>query len=339
MSNPQFLIYGAGAIGGTIGSHLVREGYPVTFVDRDPAHVEALRTAGLSIVGPLSQFNVKVRAMAPAELSGTYGRVLLCVKAQDTRAALNQLVPHLRDDSYVVSVQNGLNERVLASVIGTQRTVGCFVNFDADYLSPGVVQYAGHGAVVVGELDGRLTERLELLHQGLCAFDQRAEMSSNVWGYLWSKLAYAALLFATALTNDSIADCLAAKRYQELFVSLAREVLEVAVAEGVECESFDGFAPAAFLGDKPGTDAAASLAALAGHNRGSAKSRSGIWRDLAVRKRRTEVDAQLGMVVDIARGHDLQMPVTERLIEMIHEVENGQRKQDMVSLDELAKEA
>lgn len=339
MKNPQFLIYGAGAIGGTLGGHLARKGYPVTFADRDPNHVEAMRTAGLSIVGPLSQFNVKVSAITPAELSGTYGQVLLCVKAQDTESALNQLVPHLCDDSYVVSVQNGLNERVIASMIGVRRTVGCFVNFDADYLSPGVVQYAGRGAVVVGELDGHITARLGLLHQHLCAFEQRAEMSSNIWGYLWSKLAYAALLFATALTNDSIADCLAARRYQALFAALAGEVLKVAVAEGVECESFDGFVPAAFLDGKPGVDVETSLAALAKHNRVSAKSRSGIWRDLAVRKRRTEVDAQLGMVVDIAKGHDLQMPVTERLIKMIHEIENGQRKQDLVSLAELAKEA
>ena len=76
------------------------------------------------------------------------------MKAHDTEAAIDALAPFVADDGYVVSLQNGLNEQVIAERIGEQRTIGAFVNFGADYLSPGVVHYAGHGAVVVGELDG-----------------------------------------------------------------------------------------------------------------------------------------------------------------------------------------
>ena len=64
----------------------------------------------------------------------------------------------------VVSAQNGLNERVIAEAVGRERTIGCFVNFGADYMGPGVVMYGGRGAVVVGELDGAVTPRIERLH-------------------------------------------------------------------------------------------------------------------------------------------------------------------------------
>lgn len=323
-------------MGGTIGGHLARSGEEVVLVDRVPEHVARVREVGLTITGPLAKFAVPVKANAPEELDGQYARVLLCVKAQDTEAATKMLAPHLAPDGFVVSVQNGLNEYAIAAIVGEQRTVGCFVNFGADYLSPGVIHYAGHGAVVVGEINGTITDRVRALRRLFLAFDKQAQVTDNIWGFLWSKEAYGALLFATALTNESIADCLAMPRFQKLFTALAREVMAVAAAKRVRCEPFDGFQPAAFAADGSEEEAADSLARLVAHNRRSAKSHSGIWRDLAVRKRRTEVDVQLGVVVQEARACGIEVPLVERLIDLVHEIENGIRPQDIGSLEALA---
>ena len=252
MSDSATLIVGAGAMGGTIGAHLVRSGHQVIFMDRARDHVSRMRESGLEIAGPLAQFRVPVSAVFAEDLDGEYERVLLCVKAQDTEAATRLIAPHLAADGYIVSVQNGLNELDIAWIVGAGRTVGCFVNFGADYLSPGVVQYAGRGAVVLGEISGAISERLLALLPLFRAFDARAMLTENIWGYLWSKEAYGALLFATALTNESIADCLALPRYRQLFVSLAREVLGVAAMKGIACEPFDGFQPEAFSGESTG---------------------------------------------------------------------------------------
>jgi 2-dehydropantoate 2-reductase len=336
MSNSAILIVGAGAMGGTIGAHLVRSGHEVVFVDRVADHVARMREVGLTITGPLAKFKVPVKAKTPEELDEQYARVLLCVKAQDTDAATKMLAPHLAPDGFIVSVQNGLNEYAIASIVGEQRTIGCFVNFGADYLSPGVIHYAGHGAVVVGEINGTVTDRVRALRRLFLAFDKQAHVTDNIWGFLWSKEAYGALLFATALTNESIADCLAMARYQKLFTALARQVMTVAAAKHVRCEPFDGFQPAAFAPDGTDEEAADSLAKLVAHNRRSAKSHSGIWRDLAVRKRRTEVDVQLGVVVQEARVCGIEVPLVERLIDLIHEIENGTRPQDIGSLEALA---
>jgi 2-dehydropantoate 2-reductase len=280
-----------------------------------------------------------VPAATPDQLHGTYGRSLLCVKAQHTAEAAAAMRPFVADDGYVVSAQNGLNERVIAGIVGPARTIGAFVNFGADYLGPGRVVYGGRGAVVVGELDGRSTPRLAALHRTLRDFEPAAVATDNIWGYLWGKLAYGALLFATALTHDSIADALALPRYFALYRALGAEVLGAAAAEQVRPEGFNGFDPAAFV---EGADPAAtrrSIDEMVAHNRRSAKSHSGIWRDLAVRKRRTEVDAQIAIVAEIAAAHGRTTPVLDRLVRLVHEIEDGQRPLDRANLDALAEAA
>jgi 2-dehydropantoate 2-reductase len=334
----RILVWGAGAIGGTLGAFLSRAGSDVTLVDTVREHVDAINAAGLRIVGPIAEFTQRIPARAPTALApdAVWDTVILATKAHHTVDATRALLPHLSRDGCVISAQNGLNEIAIAEIVGPARTVGAFVNFGADYLEPAVIHYGGRGAVVVGEIDRQITPRAQRIVDTWRAFDERATATDNIWGYLWGKEAYGAMLFATALTNQSIADALADPKHRALYVSLAREMLAVAAAKGVTPESFDGFDPRAYLPTAPDGAASASLDALVVHNRKSAKTHSGIWRDLAVRMRRTEVDAQLGIVVDIARAAGVPTPLTARLVELIHDIENGVREQSLATLAELA---
>ncbi|MBI3733086.1 MAG: NAD(P)-binding domain-containing protein, partial [Chloroflexi bacterium] len=224
----RLLVWGAGAIGGTISAYLSRAGHDLTLVDRAAEHVNAINTAGLRITGPVEEFTAHPSAFTPETLTGQFETILLCVKAQDTEGATRALLPHLSVNGCVVSVQNGLNELTIARIAGPARTVGCFINFGADYMEPGVVHFGGRGAVVLGELDGVTTPRVQSLHALFRDFEPNAIITANIWGYLWGKMAYGALLFATALTNEAIADALAAPAYRDLYIALAREVLRVA---------------------------------------------------------------------------------------------------------------
>jgi 2-dehydropantoate 2-reductase len=330
------LIWGAGAIGGTLGAYLARAGHDVTMVDIVAGHVDAIGRSGLRVTGPIDEFTVRLPACTPQTISGTWDEIILATKAHHTASAVRALLPHLSPDGYVVSAQNGLNELAIADVVGAERTVGAFVNFGADYLEPGVIHYAGHGAVVVGEIDGRITPRVTAIRDAWRRFDPRAIVTPNIWGYLWGKEAYGAMLFATALTSESIAAALAAPAYRRLYIALAREILSVAAARAVRPEAFDGFDPAAYVATAPAGAAERSLDALVVHNRRSAKSHTGIWRDLAVRKRPTEVDAQLGIVVALASEAGVPTPLTARLVALIHEIEQGARPQSLETLDVLA---
>ncbi len=329
------LIWGAGAIGGTIGAYFIRAGHDICFVDLDKAHVDSINRQGLRIEGPIDNFTVQAKAYLPQDLKGQWDAVLLCTKGHHTESAMQMLLPFLTQTGYVVSVQNGLNESLIAQMIGEARTVGSFVNFGADYLEPGVIHYGGRGAVVLGELDGMMTERLTALHQLFLSFDDKAITTSNIWGYLWGKMGYGALLYATALTDASIADALDAEAYEDVFVSLGKEVLAVCSAKGISPEGFNGFNPQAFMPEASFELAQRSIKDMVSFNRKSAKTHSGIYRDLAVRKRKTEADAHLGMMLTQAKELGLEMPLTEMILELIHEIEEGKRSLSWANLERL----
>jgi 2-dehydropantoate 2-reductase len=318
------VIWGSGAIGGTIGACLRRAGHEVLFVDVVPEHVEAIAAGRLRIEGPVVDFTIGGPALLPEQVQGQHKLIILAVKAHHTEAATRALLPHLAEDGAVVSCQNGLNELTIAEIVGHQRTIGAFVNFYADYMGPGHISYAKRGAVVVGELDGSRTPRLEALHRLLQDFDADAVLSDNVFGYLWGKAGYGAILKASALTDDTIADFIASPARRVLILRLVQEILAVAAAKGVTPLGFDGFDPIAFM-QRDEVAIETSMQRMVAFNRGSAKPRSGIWRDLAVRKRQTDVAAQLAPVRAAARSHGLGTPIADKLVELIGEIEQGRR--------------
>ncbi|GGK42258.1 2-dehydropantoate 2-reductase [Salinarimonas ramus] len=288
---------------------------------------------GLSIEGPVEAFVQPVRAATPDAVEGRFTRVILAVKAHHTLDAVRALAPHLADDGYVVSAQNGLNELVIAEEIGDARTIGCFVNFGADWLAPGRILFGNRAHVAVGELDGRETERVREIHRLLSIFEPKAVLTDNIWGYLWGKLGYGAMLFATALTPASMSDNFASARHFPVFHALGREVMATARARGVSPLGFNGFDPEAFAPGASEEAARASVAAMAEFNRHTAKTHSGVWRDLAVRKRKTEVDAQIAVIAELAHAAGIETPAIARLVDLVHDIEDGRRPQSFDTLD------
>ncbi len=335
MAASPILIWGAGAIGGTLGAYWKRAGLDVVLVDQVAEHVEACRTRGLAITGPVEEFTQVVPALTPAEVTGTFDIIVLAVKAQATEAALAQLKPHLAADGYVLSAQNGLNELTIARAVGEDRTMGCFVNFGADWHGPGEILFGNRAAVVVGEIDGSIRERTRAMHQRLAIFEPNAVLTDNIWGYLWGKLAYGAMLFATALTNESMSENFADPRRTIVFDMLGREVMAVAKARGVVPIGFNGFDPEVFAPGAPTEGSAASIAALAEFNRHTAKTHSGIWRDLAVRKRKTEVDPQIGVIATLGAEVGVATPAITKLVDLIHAIEDGEKPMAFSTFQEL----
>jgi 2-dehydropantoate 2-reductase len=307
----RLTIIGAGAIGGTIGAHLVRAGHDVLLCDADPAHVTAINAKGLTIEGPVENFTVGVRAVLPEDLPERLDHVAIAVKSHHTARAAELLRGRLTPGGYLVSFQNGFTAKALSKVVGADRLLVGFVNFGADVLGPGRIMQGNVGTFRIGELTGEFTPRLRELADAL----PYAETTGNILGFLWGKEAYGAMLYAGAVSDLSIADSLESPRWRPLMLGIAREVLAQAP---VEPEAFDGFDP---------RDLEGSLARLVTFNRGSAKSHSGIYRDLMVRHRKTEVD-------DLLR--DLAGPLTTYTGELIKAIERGERTCEVANLELLA---
>jgi 2-dehydropantoate 2-reductase len=329
----KILVWGAGAIGGTIGVYLHRGEHDVVLVDRDEKHVERIRQDGLSLIGGV-ELCERVPAVTPEEVSGDYDAVLLCVKSQDTLSAIEGVAQHLGSTGYVVGVQNGVSDQEIATVVGADRVIEvCINNFHADYIEPGVINYSKNGRLVLGEPDGRRTPRLEQMRASLNDFSALA--TDNIWGYKWSKASWAAMITATALSNETMSGAIGNAEYQEVYAGLISEVLAVALAAGIKPEPFPGFEPLVFMPGWNLADARASLNRTSAHLRPFPKQHSGPWRDLAVRKRRTEVDAQFVPIHELAANHGVATPLSMLLLRLIHEVEEGSLAQGFAGLDRL----
>lgn len=330
-------IIGAGAIGGVIGAYLTKNDEHVTFVDRDIEHVKEINTNGLTIHKKDNKFTVKAPAYTVEEFLDTKESVdivFLAVKAQHTKEAIQPFQKLMHEKSFVVSFQNGLCEEIIASVVGNSRTVGCFINLFADYIGPGNIEYGGAGSLYLGEIDGKVSSRVNDLRDRLqCWGDAKA--TQNIYGYLWSKLAYGAILTATALTNNEIADFYEDRKFHPLINSIGTEVLQVAANQGITPEPFDNWIPGLLFPEKKDLALEKSYFDMAKRLRSYTKTRSGIWRDLAVRKRKTEVPELFNPVIILGEKNGFDMSLLKKIISMIKEVENGTREISLKNMDEL----
>src|SRR6516164_101323 len=308
----RYVVLGCGAVGGTVAAGLVRDGHEVLACDADPAVVEAIAARGLRIEGPVENFTATLPAVTPSDLpDGLDCPVLVAVKAHHTPAAAALLAARLRGDGFAVSLQNGLTTTILSAAIGPERVVEAVVNFGADMTEPGVVLRGNRGTFMVGEIDGYLSARA----RALAADIADAVATSDILGYAWAKLAYGALLAATAVSDLPIAGVLAEPAYRPLLTALARQVVAQAPVPPMPLDGFDA-------SDLPG-----SLDRLTDFNRASAKTHTGIYRDLAILHRPTEVPAILG---------DLTGSLPPLVVAQVRAIEQGRRSCSRENLDLLA---
>jgi len=308
----QLTIIGAGAIGGTIGAHMARAGHDIVLCDTDVEYVAAINRDGIIIEGPVENLTVRVPAITPDQLPAQIEHIAIAVKSHHTESAAALLRGRVAPGGYAVSFQNGFTSDILAEAVGCDNLIVSFVNFGADVMGPGRVMQGNVGTFRVGEpFQSVITPRVQELADAL----PYAVATDNIMGYLWGKEAYGAMLYGGATSDLSIADSLEDPRYRTLMLAIAREVL---AQSPVTPMGFDGFEP---------DDLEGSLDRLVTFNRASAKSHSGIYRDLMVRKRKTEVD-------DLVR--DLKGPLTTYIGELIHAIEDGQRTCEVSNLDLLS---
>ncbi len=334
MSGDAYTVVGGGAIGGTLAHSLARAGHPVTVVDSDAAHVAAVQEHGLTVDHGAGRFAAaRVTACTPEEFDGSLERVLLAVKAQATEGAVRWIAPRLAPDGYVVSVQNGFNEPLIAEHVGAKRTVAAFVNIFADVTGPGVVRDGGPGAFVIGEPGGApVSDRVRRLVADLQAWGP-ARASDNVEGYLWAKAGFGAMLAATALADDSMADLI--DRHRESMYEIVHEVFDVADAVGTRLEPFDAFEARAFQRGRPIDVRRAATERLTAWLRTQPKDRSGIWRDIAVRRRPVEVTTHYTTVFEEAQRAGIETPVLRAVISGLRELEQDPGSMSESRLDDL----
>jgi 2-dehydropantoate 2-reductase len=330
-------VWGSGAIGGVVGAGMAAAGEDVLLVDIVPEHVQAMNDTGLTVRFAGRDERVPVRAALPGEVAGIFDLVFLAVKSRFTDAALDAIEPHLGPRSAVISLQNGVNEPRIAQRIGAGRTIGCLVDFSADYHGPGLIVRGRAGNLFIGEMDGRMTARLEDVRR-LLAHSVPTHACGNIMGFVWAKMCKGTIDATTALVDTDALELRFDRRWHPVRIQLVREGIEVAAADGVRVEPFAHFDPAPFLDPSPAGFAAASavldeIARGQAHN--NTKVRTGYWRDIVVRKRKSEVEYVTGEIVRRGERHGVPTPLNTLQLRMFEEIESGRRPMQWENLEEL----
>lgn len=348
----KIAVVGCGGIGGLAGFYMARAGEHVVFIDQNAEHVRAIRERGISVNGVYGPQAIgPQRASTPDEIPELLdGLVFLACKSQHTANAASHIMRYLTEDSCVVSLQNGMNESVIASVVGQHRTMGALPDYGGAYLEPGVLEAVHEGTVYVGELDGSVTPRVREAARLLGIGPNRCELLTDITGRVWTKLVYSSQIVSAALVDSTTVQVLGNRKFQRLAGVLVREAIRVADAAGVRLHTDQWFDPSLYMPKTPEDTerlltAYDRLAAHLGAHRAKpnpggyqyVKKAGGIHWDIVYRKRKSE--AAYLTVTCIADQFGVKIPLNEQLSRMIEEIEDGRRALGWHNVDELAANA
>jgi len=231
----RIAVLGSGGIGGYYGALLAKAGHDVSFIARG-AHLEAMQQRGLTLRTPDGDSTIPVTAVADTRTVGAVDLVLFCVKSYDTEPAAQALAPLMARDTAVVTFQNGVdNVEAIASVVGSGTVLVGVVYIALQLAGPGMVQRTGgEGKIVLGELGGTLTERVQRIASAFQQSGVPHQVSTDINRVLWEKFLFiAGVGGVTALARSGIGPLLASPEGRTLLTTSCEEIAAVARAERV----------------------------------------------------------------------------------------------------------
>jgi 2-dehydropantoate 2-reductase len=330
----ELAVLGTGAIGSSIGADLTRAGYDVHLIDQWPAHIEAMKAKGLRVIMPQEEVHTPVQAVHLCEvcsLKREFDIVFLTAKSYDTCWMVEFIKPYLKPGGVLVSIQNSLNDEWIAPIIGYERDIASVIELSAEMFEPGVVRRnTDHSRTwfALGELHGRSTPRLQEISTILGAAG-KAEITTNIWGAKWSKLAVNCMAQAVAGVLG-IFDWEIARnpKVLGLCIGLGRECFQVGMALGYRLEPIFGMIAEEWMGS---TDEVLerNLMTLISHV--GKKARNSILQD-HLKGRRSEVDFMNGLVVTKGKEAGVPTPLNHEILSITKEIEGGTLKPRLENL-------
>lgn len=314
------LIVGAGAIGGTLGALMTGAVRRVVALDADREHVARLRSPGLTLdrLGQSRQIEIEAYASVD-ELSGEFDFALITLKAPAIEAALAPLVKRDMVEVYA-ALGNGVVQGRIAALVGPQRLLAGTVELGATNLGPGHVRQTTSNPFVIGELDGTVRERTRALARVLGTVDE-VRVTENIRGALWSKLLVNSALSGLGVVGGcTYGEVAAHPEGREAIFEVWSEGYRIGVAQGLELEPVLGIE----AGDLASEDEGERASALAVVMQRAGATRASMLQDVE-RGARTEVDVINGGVVSTASELRARAPLNERIVELVHSFERGER--------------
>lgn len=318
-------IYGAGSLGTVLGAYIAESGESIDLINRNRAHVEALKQYGARISGTVSK-QVPVKALLPEEMSGVYDIILLMTKQLNNREVLSFLRPFLSERGVVVTLQNGIPEPGIAEIIGSDRTLGCVVEWGATMDEPGhciltsdpksLSFHMGRMAGVPREMFDAVRHLLERMCPVI--------VEENLPGARWSKLLINATFSGLGTVIGGVfGDVSEGKVTRKLAVRCMKEVIDVGKAAGVTFAPVQGKNITALFDYHSPLKRAFGELILPMAMKKHRQIEPSMLQDLKKGKP-CEVNAINGVVCDWGKKAGIPTPINDRIVALIQREQAGE---------------
>ncbi len=341
MSKPRIIIEGVGGIGGVVAAKLIQAGYAPALVTNNPSITEAIMAHGLQIREPEDEFTTSAQAYTLIEevpRDEPFDAAYLIMKADAVVDSATRTVPLLTPEGYVVTFQNGIVEDAVAEAIGTRQVLSGIIGWGGTMHAPGVYERTNADPTThVGELDGRMSHRVKALADDL-GHVTPVVLTDNIRGALWSKLAINCVITTIgALTGQTLGEMTQVRAIRKVFLQTYTEVIDTAEAHGITLERISADPKFLYLPSDAGWFTRTKkdiFVRITGRKYHSVKS--SMLQSLE-RGRKAEIEYLNGYVVQQAKGVGVATPVNSALVEMVREIESGERVIERSNIDELLK--
>ena len=320
-------IYGAGSLGTILGAFISKAGVPVELINRNKAHVEALKNKGAQVVGTM-QFCQSVIAYTPDEMSGEYDILFLMTKQQHNAEVVQMLKNYLAADGVLVTFQNGLPEMQIAEVLGEERVLGSTVAWGATLQSPGVCELTSEPDALsfsLGAISDKRSKHFAKVKE-LLELMGKVDVGENFLGTRWSKLLInASFSGMSAVLGCTFGEAAGPKESRKVVQAIIKECIDVYQKGGIRIEPVQGKDIVKLLNYTNPLKKAFSFFIIPIAIRKHAKLKASMLQDLEKGKL-TEVDAINGAVSEYGRKVGFPTPVNDKVVEIIHKIEKGELK-------------
>ncbi len=322
----QLLVVGAGSIGGVSAALIAKAGEDVEIVTKYPDLAERVRTKGLHIFGARGEHTVTMSAVAtPEAVDERKDLVFLAMKAPDVPDAAEHILPLLKDDSAVVSLQNGICEETIADIVGSERVIGCTVGWGGTMHNPGDLEMTSDGEFVIGTLDPAADRHLDTAKRVMSAVVP-VVVTDNILGALYSKLIINACITTLgAICGLYLGEMLKFKKVRAIFIEIIREAIAVANAMEVDVKPYaDKLDYYKFIrknGKFADWKRHLTIKIIGSKYK---KLRSSSLQSLE-RGKKTEIDHLNGYIVRKGEAHDVPTPLNRKLVALVKEIEAFER--------------
>lgn len=320
-------IYGAGSLGTILGAFISASGKQIDLINRNRAHVEALRQNGAKVTGTV-EMTQKVSALLPEEMQGLYDVIFLMTKQQHNAEVVSFLKGFLDPEGVIVTLQNGLPEDGIAAIVGEDRVLGCTVAWGATMQGPGVSELTSSP----DSLTFSLGSAAAVPHRYLPAVKSYLEamgevtVEQNFVGTRWSKLLInSAFSGMSTVLGCTFGEAAAPMDSRKIVLALIKECIDVCRKAGITIEPVQGKDAVKLLDYNNPVKKALSLLILPIAIRKHAKLKASMLQDIEKGKK-TEVDAINGAIAAFGDRIGFPTPLNRKVTEIIHRIENGELK-------------